>query len=92
MRYGKKLTDKQIKEIRDRYKKGKGVKQAALAREYGVSQGHISQIVTGRQYAQPVSDDLKKTIRKQHKSGRKYPDIAKEHKLPWGVVKEICDE
>ncbi len=41
-----KLTDAQVTEIRERYS-GKWGEQSALAREYGVSQGLISQIVKG---------------------------------------------
>lgn len=40
-----KLTDKQVKEIRRRYKAG-GASQKSLAAEYHVSQGTISDVIT----------------------------------------------
>lgn len=44
-----KLTPEQVTEIRQRYAAG-GVSQAALAREYGISQGGISKIILGKSY------------------------------------------
>ena len=43
---GAKLTDDKVREIRARYKGGNG-EQTKLAKEFGVSQGLISQIVRG---------------------------------------------
>jgi len=51
-----KLTDAQVVEIRERYQ-GQWGSQSALAKEYGVSQGLISQIVKGEVWTHlPVGD------------------------------------
>lgn len=42
-----KLTDAQVEEIRSRYAAG-GIMQKTLAEEYGISRGHISQILSGQ--------------------------------------------
>jgi len=45
-----KLTDKQVYEIRARYKAG-GIKQTELADEFGVTQPMISQIILGKAWS-----------------------------------------
>jgi hypothetical protein len=50
--YMLKLTESQVAEIRERWQAG-GVKQSALAAEYGVSQGLVSAIVQGKLHAKP---------------------------------------
>ncbi|MGE3267177.1 MAG: hypothetical protein AB7P40_00420 [Chloroflexota bacterium] len=46
---GARLTESQVREIRQRYAAG-GITQVALGREYGVAQMTISGIVTGREW------------------------------------------
>lgn len=41
------LTAEQVQDIREEYARG-GVTQAALAKRYGVDQGHISKTVNGK--------------------------------------------
>lgn len=55
-RYGEKaprakLTNKQAREIRSRYKKD-GITQAALGREYGISGSAICNLIHGKTYAE----------------------------------------
>lgn len=45
------LTAEQVEEIRARYRAG-GITQAALGREYGISQAHVSKIVLRQNWAQ----------------------------------------
>lgn len=47
-----KLTDDEVAEIRRRYTGARG-EQTVLAREFGVSQAHVSQLVGGRSMSQP---------------------------------------
>lgn len=45
-----KLTDEQVEQIRVRYSRG-GISQRALAREYGINQGYVSDLVNRKERA-----------------------------------------
>lgn len=48
--HAQKLADEQVAEIRERYRRG-GVTQRALAAEYGISSGHISNLINRKSKA-----------------------------------------
>ena len=52
-----KLTSQQVAEIRARYERGR-VRQADLAREYGVSQTQVGRIVRGRNWAEGPAEKV----------------------------------
>jgi len=64
-----KLTDENVAEIRERYTGGWG-QQAQLAREYGVSQGLISQIVRGEIWTHLETGAVQRSHRKFRRGER----------------------
>jgi len=94
----RRLTDRQVQEIRQQYSTGK-VTQGQLAKRYDVCQGVINNIVLGYTYKEIVgpttktyslsSDDVRQ-IRTKRKQGKSLKEIAREFGISKSYVSYLA--